>query len=84
MQSFSHQGWNTADNRNATLMMDRVRNGKDLFGREGEIYDRIDHNEDIPAFILEQNRRWMRFRYMLDRDGESAGFDDWESVKKDD
>lgn len=84
MQSFSHQGWNTAGNRNASVMMDRVRNGKDLFGRKGEVYERIDDNQDVPEFILEQNRAMMRFRYMLTRDGESAGFDDWDTVTNDD
>lgn len=84
MKSFSHQSLNTAGNRDAKLIMDRVRNGKDLFGRRREIYDKIEHNEDVPKFILAQNRLNMRFKYLLDRDGEDAGFEDWESVEKND
>ncbi|KAK4954246.1 hypothetical protein LTR10_007676 [Elasticomyces elasticus] len=77
MQSFSHQPWNTAGNRDARVMMSRVRNGLDLFGREGEIYDRVEHNEDVPEYILSQNSESGKFKYLLNRDGEDAGFEDW-------
>jgi beta-1,4-mannosyl-glycoprotein beta-1,4-N-acetylglucosaminyltransferase len=80
MHSFSHQGWNTPDNREAAVMMDRVRNGQDLFGRPSEIYDRIDDNQDVPAYIRQQYAEKGRFKYMLDRDGEDAGFEDWNTT----
>ncbi|SMR48122.1 unnamed protein product [Zymoseptoria tritici ST99CH_1A5] len=80
MHGFSHQGWNTGYNRDAGVMMDRVRNGKDLFGRPTELYDRVENNEDIPPYVLQQYREHGRFKYMLDRDGEDAGFEDWQSA----
>lgn len=84
MHSFSHQGWNTAKNRELYTMIDRVRNGKDLFDRASEKYDRIEKNKDAPPYILEKFEREGRFRYLLDRDGEDAGFDDYATVNKDD
>ncbi|QIX01994.1 hypothetical protein AMS68_007511 [Peltaster fructicola] len=79
MHSFSHQSWNTAANRELSTMVDRVRHGLDLFDRDGQTYDRIDNNTDIPTYILEEYARNRRFRYMLDRDGLDAGFEDWQS-----
>jgi beta-1,4-mannosyl-glycoprotein beta-1,4-N-acetylglucosaminyltransferase len=80
MQSFSHQGWNTADNRDARTMIDRVQHGIDLFGREGEIYDKVTAQEDAPQYILEQYKSHGRFGYLLDRDGPAAGFEDAEGI----
>lgn len=77
MNSFSHQGWNTKDNRDAKTMLHRVRNGLDLFARPGETYDRVDNNRDIPEYVLDAHERDGRFKYMLDRDGEDAGFEDY-------
>ncbi|THW07035.1 hypothetical protein D6D24_09751 [Aureobasidium pullulans] len=65
MNSFSHQGWNTAENRDLNTLLDRVRHGLDLFGRTNELYDKIEDNKDKG-----------RFRYLMDRDREDAGFDD--------
>jgi len=76
MHSFSHQGWNTEANRETHTLVNRVRHGLDLFGRAGELYDRVKDNADVPPYILEQFDQHGRFRYMLDRDGESAGFED--------
>jgi beta-1,4-mannosyl-glycoprotein beta-1,4-N-acetylglucosaminyltransferase len=80
MHSFSHQGWNTPGNREAAVIMDRVRNGQDLFGRPGETYVRIDDNQDVPAYIRQQYAEGGRFKYMLDRDGVDAGFEDWNTT----
>jgi len=80
MHSFSHQGWNTADNRKLRTLIDRVRHGLDLFGRAGELYDKVEGNEDVPPYLSEQYRSKGRFRYLLDRDGEDAGFEDFETV----
>jgi len=80
MNSFSHQGWNTAKNRDASTLVNRVRHGLDLFGRKGELYDRIDHNEDVPPFISQQYKQSGRFRHLLNRDGKDAGFEDGATV----
>ncbi|EMC91821.1 glycosyltransferase family 17 protein, partial [Baudoinia panamericana UAMH 10762] len=73
MQSFSHVGWNTEANRDVRTIVERVRGGVDLFGREGEVYERVEGNTDVPAYILQQPTR---FGYLLDRDGEDGGFQD--------
>lgn len=80
MHSFSHQGWNTADNRDRSVMIERVRHGLDLFGREAEVYDRVENNQDVPEYVLEQYRESGRFGYLLNRDGAGAGFEDWDVV----
>ncbi|KAK4618200.1 hypothetical protein CLAFUW4_12080 [Fulvia fulva] len=74
MSSFSHTPLNTQENRDEAIMLQRVRTGQDLFGRPGELYNRVDNNTDVPAFILKHNER---FQYLLDRDGENAGFKDF-------
>ncbi|KAH0373809.1 hypothetical protein KCU65_g113, partial [Aureobasidium melanogenum] len=76
MQSFSHQNWNTEENRDSRIMIDRVRHGLDLFGRADELYDRIEDNKDVPSYITTQYEQKGRFKYLLNRDGEDAGFDD--------
>lgn len=65
-------------------MIDRVRNGKDLFDRASEEYDRVENNKDVPPYILEKFEKEGRSRYLLDRDGVDAGFDDYATVNKDD
>jgi beta-1,4-mannosyl-glycoprotein beta-1,4-N-acetylglucosaminyltransferase len=77
MDSFSHQGWNTAENRDPGTLVSRVRGGKDLFGRTDQRYIRVDANADVPFYITEQNQREGKFGYLLNRDGESAGFEDY-------
>ncbi|TKA33741.1 hypothetical protein B0A50_00577 [Salinomyces thailandicus] len=77
MTSFSHVPLNTAANRDPKRIVERVRKGEDLFGRAGEVFERIDDNRDVPNYIL-QNRR--EFGYLLDRDGEGAAFSDWEGL----
>jgi len=74
MRAFSHTSYNAARFREPAHIADRVRNGKDLWDRPGEEYDRIEDNRDVPSFLL-QNRE--RFGYMLNRDGPSAGFVDY-------
>lgn len=73
MQSPSCTQWNTEENRDPQMIIDRVRSGLDLFDREDEIYDKIDGNPDVPPFIIEQ---WQSYRYLLNRDGEDAAFED--------
>lgn len=74
MESFSHAGLNAPEFRDVERIVDRVRRGVDLWDREGEVYDRIVGNEDVPRPLLADRERW---RYLLDRDGETAGFADY-------
>jgi beta-1,4-mannosyl-glycoprotein beta-1,4-N-acetylglucosaminyltransferase len=73
MNSFSHVPWNTPENRDQKTIVERVRGGKDLFGRETEVYDRFENNKDVPAYVLQHSEK---FRYLLDRDGVDGGFTD--------
>ena len=61
--------------------MSRVRTGQDLFGRDDQVYDKIEAGQlDVPDYIVEQNKTAGRFKHLLNRDGEDAGFEDWESA----
>lgn len=81
LHSFSHQNWDTKENRNAEVMMERVREGRDLFGRVDQVYERVERSDmDLPGYVLEQNEAEGRFKYLLYRDGQDAGFEDWETV----
>ncbi|KAK5165534.1 uncharacterized protein LTR77_009063 [Saxophila tyrrhenica] len=75
MESFSHTPWNTEENRDAKTMVERVRNGVDLFGRETEVYDKVDNNPDVPSYILTKQEE---YGYLLDRDGQDAAFKDYD------
>jgi beta-1,4-mannosyl-glycoprotein beta-1,4-N-acetylglucosaminyltransferase len=72
--SFSHVGWNQPQFRNAAEIVQRVRNGLDLFDRKGENYDRVESNDDIPEYIKMHEDE---FSYMLDRDPPNANFRDY-------
>ncbi|KAM0714720.1 hypothetical protein Q7P37_009737 [Cladosporium fusiforme] len=82
MHSFSHQTWNTAENRELDTIVHRVRNGKDLFGRAGEYYDKVEDNKDVPPYVLEQFAQSGKFTYLLNRDGINAAFDDFVTVNE--
>jgi beta-1,4-mannosyl-glycoprotein beta-1,4-N-acetylglucosaminyltransferase len=73
MDSFSHIALNQEQFRDRKRIVDKIRQGLDLWDREGEIYDRIEGNEDIPGFLKSDKER---FKYLLDRDGPNAGFKD--------
>ena len=73
--SFSHKGYNQPYFTDRRRLLNVVRKGIDLFEREGEIYDRIDDNADIPTYLKRAEVR-KRFAYMLDRDPENANFQD--------
>lgn len=75
MSSFSHTGLNQDVFRDKMRIVDRVRKGKDLWDREGNVYQRIEGNTDIPELLTWQKER-ERFGYLLDRDGPNAGFTD--------
>lgn len=84
MNSFSHQGWNLKEYRDKATLVRRVRKGEDLFGREGEVYDRVEKNGDVPPYMLGEFEREGRFRYMLDRDAEDGAFEDYETASEKD
>lgn len=73
MASFSHTALNQEVFRARMRIVDRVRKGKDLWDREGEVYERIEGNSDIPELVKRERER---FGYLLDRDGPNAGFAD--------
>ena len=73
MASFSHTSMNAERFRAVERIVERVRAGRDLWDREGEVYDRVEGNGDVPGFLVENRER---FGYMLDRDGPNAGFAD--------
>lgn len=74
MASFSHAWMNNKYYQDRTRIADAVRKGVDLWGRKVDVFDRIDNNRDVPRCLLEDKER---FRYMLNRDGETAGFTDY-------
>ncbi|KAI0423273.1 glycosyltransferase family 17 protein [Xylaria grammica] len=74
MASFSHVWMNQDVFRDRGRIADRVRNGKDLWDREGEYYERIEDNKDIPGLLLGEPDR---FPWLLNRDGPTAGFQDY-------
>ena len=73
--SFSHKGFNQPYFTNRKRLLRVVREGIDLFEREGEEYDRIDDNPDIPTYLKGKEAR-KKYAYMLDRDPEDANFED--------
>ncbi|KAI0484808.1 glycosyltransferase family 17 protein [Xylariaceae sp. FL0804] len=74
MASFSHIWLNQDVFRDRDRIADRVRNGKDLWDREGEEYERVDNNQDIPPPLLAKPSR---FSYLFNRDGPTVGFSDY-------
>lgn len=73
--SFSHKHYNQPYFLDTKRLLEKVRRGEDLFEREGEKYDRVDDNPDIPVFLQrEENRK--KFAYMLDRDPQNGNFQD--------
>lgn len=73
--SFSHKSYNQPYFTDRNRLLKVVRQGVDLFEREGEIYDRIDDNPDVPSY-LKGTEAQKKFAYMIDRDTESANFQD--------
>ncbi|KAH6648558.1 family 17 glycosyltransferase [Truncatella angustata] len=74
MSSFSHQWMNHEIFRDRDRIASRVRDGKDIWDREDEHYEKLENNQDIPKILLDQRER---FRYLTDRNGPSAGFKDY-------
>ncbi|KAI8629351.1 glycosyltransferase family 17 protein [Xylariaceae sp. FL1651] len=74
LASFSHVSLNQDVYRDRDRIADRVRRGKDLWDREGQEYDRVENNKDVPKLLLSEPDR---FSYLLNRDGPTAGFQDY-------
>lgn len=74
LSSFSHIWLNQEVFRDRDRIADHVRSGKDLWDREGEEYERIENNNDIPTALLGNPEK---FSYLLNRDGPNAGFEDY-------
>jgi beta-1,4-mannosyl-glycoprotein beta-1,4-N-acetylglucosaminyltransferase len=81
MGAFSHMALDTPENRDRPTLVNRVRNGLDLFGRIDQTYSRVTNNTDLPQYILQRySEDGTRFRYLLDRDDENGGFVDSHQV----
>ena len=76
IMSFSHKVYNHPYILDDAKLLSKVRRGKDLFERKGEIYDRVDGNVDVPGYLRNNESLRERFGYMLDRDAGNAGFGD--------
>ncbi|KAF4919430.1 hypothetical protein CGCVW01_v007901 [Colletotrichum viniferum] len=74
MASFSHEWMNGERFRDKDRIADAIRNGKDLWGRAVDQFERLENNTDVPSMLLDEPSR---FGYMLNRDGPSAGFVDY-------
>ncbi|RFU24085.1 hypothetical protein B7463_g12256, partial [Scytalidium lignicola] len=81
MKSFSHTELNKEKFREKKRIVDRIRHGKDLWDRWGQYYDRVMNNQDVPLYLKGVGMR-ERFGYMLDRDGQNAGFVDYKPGKE--
>ena len=57
MASFSHTALNREDFRDKSRIIDRDRNGLDLWDREGQIYDRVDRNADVPDYYQDKQEQ---------------------------
>ncbi|KAK4451576.1 glycosyltransferase [Podospora aff. communis PSN243] len=78
MRSFSHVWMNGEVYRDRRRIVERVGQGKDLWDREGEVFEKVEGNEDVPGFLREGEEGRRRFGYMVERDEKGAGFKDWE------
>lgn len=82
MSSFSHTGLNQERWRDPKGIVERVRKGRDLWDREGEVYKRVQPGGEgsVPGILREKEGR-ERFGYLLDRTGWNAGFRDFDGVE---
>jgi beta-1,4-mannosyl-glycoprotein beta-1,4-N-acetylglucosaminyltransferase len=80
MSSFSHIPLNQEEYRDRNRIVDRVRKGLDLWDREGQVYEKIPDNMDIPEILKSEKEK---FKYLLDREGPNAGFTDYHLDKED-
>ncbi|KAK7970711.1 glycosyl transferase family 17 protein [Apiospora saccharicola] len=74
MSSFSHQWMNHEHYRRKEWIAEHIREGRDIWERPGQEYDKIVNNQDVPNILLDQGEI---FGYLMNRDGPSAGFTDY-------
>jgi beta-1,4-mannosyl-glycoprotein beta-1,4-N-acetylglucosaminyltransferase len=74
--SFSHQEFNKEKFRAPAEIVQRVRNGIDLFDRRKEKYDKQDPVYDVPEYLT-QGENTERYNFLLDRDPLNANFHDY-------
>ena len=77
IESFSHTEYDNPDYKDPEKVVQRVRLGKDLFDREGEGYERIERNYDLPAFLQE---KLDVYPWLVDRDPLDANFVDFDAA----
>ncbi|SPN96521.1 related to beta-1,4-mannosyl-glycoprotein 4-beta-N-acetylglucosaminyltransferase [Cephalotrichum gorgonifer] len=73
MGSFSHTWMNRKKYRDPQRIVDRISQGRDIWDRKGEEFDRVEGNSDVPSFVLESER----FRYLLGPGENGAVFEDY-------
>jgi beta-1,4-mannosyl-glycoprotein beta-1,4-N-acetylglucosaminyltransferase len=71
------------ENRNPGTLVSWVGAGKDPFGRADQSYTRVEVNAGMPSYVLEQHQLKSKFGYLLNRDGGSAGFEDYTTANAD-
>ncbi|KAF4629846.1 hypothetical protein G7Y89_g8295 [Cudoniella acicularis] len=63
IKNFSNTEMNQEQFTDRDKIVERVRNGRDMFGRDNEHYDQVEENMDVPHFL---RRSGERYRYLLD------------------
>lgn len=74
VEAYSHTEHNQEKYKDRSWILDRFRNGQDLFEREWDTFEYVENNLDLPQYVLDNQDR---FEYMLSRRGKAnAGFID--------
>lgn len=73
VESFAHIEFSKPEFKTREWILDSYRFGLDIYNRQDQIYERVDHNEDVPSHIL---RNPFRFAHLLNRDPANANFED--------
>lgn len=74
IKSFSHSEFNRDEFTDKGKIVERIRNGGDMFDRSEQHFDRVEDNLDVPEFLLKHSEK---YAYMLDRDPPNANFKDY-------
>lgn len=79
MASFSHMWMNRPKYRNPDHIANAVRQGKDIWGRRRDTFQKIEHNLDIPQILQDEGER---FPWLVNRDRGDVGFTDYKPGAK--
>lgn len=79
MDGLSKQELIVKTDEEAGTIIERVRQGQNLFSNKGGLFDKIIGNQDVPGWVKQQGDR---FKYLLDRDGQDAAFEDYKVEKE--